>query len=62
MLAKLWCWLFSHKFRQKAVTQITDKKETHPITGAEDFIKLYRWEQQPYCLRCNHSNPNYKAK
>jgi hypothetical protein len=62
MLSKLWCWLFSCKFKQKVITQITNKKEHHPVTGVEDYIKLYNWERQPYCLRCNCPNPHYKVK
>lgn len=58
MLAKLWCWLFSHKFRQKAYTGEVVRNVKNAFRGEED-MQLYRWQEQPYCLRCNHPNPNY---
>ncbi len=60
MLAKLWCWLFSHRFRAKAYTgQVIPVR--HVLRGEEDMT-LYRWQAQPFCLRCNHPNPNYEER
>jgi len=62
MISKILCWLFGCKVKAKAVTRVLDKTEANPLTGAEDHIKMYRWEQLSHCLRCNKPNPEYRER
>ena len=41
------CWWLGHKVICKALTG-----EKMTINGNE--IRMFRWERQPYCLRCGH--------
>lgn len=51
MWKKFFCWAIGHKVMVKAFTG-NSIVGTGTLTGQEEKMLMYKWQREPYCLRC----------
>lgn len=51
MMMRFLCWFWGHKVMLKAFTGHTVTL-THPLNMYPSDVPTYKWERQPYCIRC----------
>ena len=51
MLTRFYCWLFGHKFWLKVYSKKKADTRSYVI---DPPILFYRYEKQPFCLRCEN--------
>lgn len=60
MITKFICWFWGCKLVVKAFTGDTFDT-TNRMTGQPETGHLYRWEVQPFCIRCGQTNKRYRG-
>lgn len=58
MIQWIMCFIFGHKFVQKIPTG----KIVKYYLGEATDCTAWKWEAQPYCLRCGKQNVNYEER